>query len=105
MSREGRHAFIPDSRGDCIAKCALPKQHEIHQGIPMEDPRVPFDPEHERMRFECVIMDDGSMKVTFPPPAMEGMFWQMYVYLRDLAMQNFQDRKRGPDKPVIHRPW
>ncbi len=92
----GRHAFIPDGKGQCIANCRLPRDHEIHQGFPISDPRIPYDPNDEVVRLEVVIDTVGRMKMSLPPVHQEPIFWQMYRYMWDEAKQHYADKKRSP---------
>ena len=52
------------------------------------DPRIPYDPLNEIMRFEMVLTRDG-FRVSFPPAHLDALFWKFYVILADLAKSQY----------------
>lgn len=55
----------------------------------LPDPRIPWDPAHEVMRFEAVWMRDGTLRCSFPPPQADALFWKFYALLSDLAKAHY----------------
>jgi hypothetical protein len=55
----------------------------------LPDPRIPYDPLNEGMRFEAVWMQDGSLRCSFPPPQADALFWKFYALLSDLAKSHY----------------
>lgn len=55
---------------------------------------IPVTP-GERLRFEFVVTSAWEIKVSLPPPQLEGEFWKAYVYFADFAKHHYQV-KRSP---------
>lgn len=62
--------------------------------VPAPDPRIPYDPANEVLRFEMVLTREGVLQCSFPPPQLEGQFWKFYVLLADLAKSHYGTKAR-----------
>lgn len=62
----------------------------LEQGAPAwPDPRIPYAPEQELLRFEMVLARDGSLRCSFPPAHLDAAWWKLYALLADLAKQHY----------------
>ena len=68
------------------------------------DPRIPYDPLNEVMRFEMVLTRDG-LRCSFPPPPLDALFWKFYVLLADLAKSQYygtmKESRIAPPPPTF----
>ena len=67
---------------------------KVMLGLQAAKNMIPATP-GERLRFEFVVDAKGEIKVSFPPPQMEGEFWKLYIHMADFAKAYYAE-KRSP---------